>query len=396
MREKRRWSRMDVCRRLAAVVLACGVLTVQTGCRAEQPWPLWQQYRAKFIEASGRVVDHDGNAQERTTSEGMAYAMFFALVVNDRATFDKALRWTEDNLAAGDMTARLPSWSWGKSPEGQWTILDKNSAGDADLWLAYDLIEAGRLWKDDRLTKMGLVMADHIAHSEIALSSTLGTVLLPGPSGFHPNPNTLILNPSYSPPQLFARLKQEQPAGPWGAALDALPGLIGAASPNGFIMDWVVSGATTLPSGTPAELAAGKTDVTPVGSYEAIRVYLWLGIADKGTEGVARSLGYSNGMAHYMQGNVVPPLQVSADGKVVNPEGTVGFSAALIPYLTAMGLKDQVKTQVNRLGASADPASGLYGRSGLYYDQNLALFATGWQEGRFRFDRDGRLKLKWK
>ncbi|WP_244502146.1 cellulose synthase complex periplasmic endoglucanase BcsZ [Terriglobus roseus] len=378
------------------MAIALGTLSLQTGCRAEVPWPLWQQYRAKFIEASGRVIDHDPASNERTTSEGMAYGMFFALVVNDRPTFDKLLRWTEDNLAGGDLTARLPAWNWGKSPEGEWKPLDTNSASDADLWMAYDLLEAGRLWKDDRLSKLGDVMLDRIAHSEVVVSPSLGTVLLPGPFGFKPKPNTMILNPSYSPPQVLARLKAEQPSGPWGTALEDLPGLIGAASPSGFVMDWVISGATTAPSGTPAEIAAGATDAKPVGGFESIRVYLWLGMADKATLGVQKSLQYTNGMTHYMDSNVTPPLQVDATGKVLNPDGPVGFSASMIPYLVSLGHKDQANAQATRLAASVDPATGLYGRTPRYYDQNLAMFSTGWGEGRFRFDRDGRLKLKWK
>jgi endoglucanase len=357
---------------------------------------LWQQYRARFIDASGRVIDHDPPSNERTTSEGMAYGMFFALVVNDRPTFNRLLRWTEDNLAGGDLAARLPSWIWGQSPDGRWKPLDSNSASDADLWMAYDLIEAGRLWKDDRLARLGDRMLDRIARSEVAVSPKLGTVLLPGPVGFQPQPNRLILNPSYSPPQVLARLKEEQPNGPWGAALDALPGLIGAASPAGFVMDWVVSGATTAPSPTPGELATGKTGFTPVGGYESIRVYLWLGMADKGTPGVQKSLQYANGMAHYMDGNATPPVQVDPTGRVLNADGPVGFSAAVIPYLAALDRKDSAKLQTARLAASVDPASGLYGHTPQYYDQNLAMFSIGWTEARFRFDRDGRLKLRWK
>ncbi len=383
-------------RRYAAAVLACGLLSLQTGCRAEQPWPLWQKYRERFIEPSGRVVDRDPAADGHTTSEGMAYAMFFALVVNDRVTFDKLLRWTEDNLAGGDLTARLPSWSWGHTPSGEWKVLDLNSAGDADLWMAYDFLEAGRLWHDDRTAKLGQVMLDRIEHSEVALSQGLGTVLLPGPTGFHPQPNLLILNPSYMPPQVLARLKDEQPTGPWGSIMDTLPALLQGASPAGFAMDWITTGAMIAPSGTPAELATGKPGAIPVGSYDAIRVYLWLGMADKDTPGVTDSLRAVGGMARYMDGNVIPPLQVGVDGKAINPEGTVGFSAAVIPYLNAVGKKSQGKAQQTRLDAAMDTSSGLYGHAGEYYDQNLALFATGYEEGRFRFDRTGRLKLKWK
>ena len=390
----RRWS--DRMRRIATVAVSCAALLLQTGCRAEMPWPLWQAYRAKFIDASGRVIDHDPGGNDHTTSEGMAYGMFFALVTNDRASFDKMLHWTEDNLAGGDLTARLPAWNWGKGDDGQWKTLDANSAADADLWLAYDLLEAGRMWKDDRLAKLGSVLSDRIAHSEIALVPGLGTVLLPGASGFHPQENTFILNPSYTPPQILARLRGDAPQGPWSSLQQSYPLIIQGSAPGGFPMDWITAGTSINPSGTPVQLATGKTDFTPVSSYEAIRVYLWLGMADKGTPGVTEALEYLPGMARYLQTNSTPPLQVDSTGKIANAGGTVGFSAAVIPYLLALGQKGTAKVQSDRLTASKESDSGLYGRSTLYYDQNLALFSTGWTEGRFRFDRDGKLKLKWK
>jgi endoglucanase len=386
----------DRFRRTAAVAVALVTLLSQTGCRAEVPWPFWQAYRAKFVDVSGRVIDHDPGTNEHTTSEGMAYGMFFALVSNDRPTFDKMLRWTEDNLAGGDLTARLPAWNWGKSPDGQWKTLDANSAADADLWMAYDLVEAGRLWKDERLAKLGTVLANHIAQSEVALVPGLGTVLLPGPQGFRPDPNTFILNPSYTPPQVVARLRLNAPQGPWASLLESYPMLLQGSAPAGYVMDWVTAGTGVHPSETPAQLATGKNDFTPVGGYEAIRVYLWLGMSDKNTTGVSESLGSLQGMGHYMQTAATPPLQVDSTGKVLNPEGTVGFSAAMIPYLVSTGRMNQAGAQNDRLTASRDAASGLYGRSPQYYDQNLALFATGWQQGRFRFDRDGKLRLKWK
>lgn len=381
-------------RNLCAAALACGALAVQTGCRAEQPWPLWKSYQKHFVDSSNRVIDHSMN--DRTTSEGMAYAMFFALVVDDRSTFEKLLRWTEDNLAAGDMTARLPSWNWGKNPGGEWKVLDPNSASDADVWIAYDLLEAGRLWNDDRLTKLGEVMADHIAHSEVVLVPGIGTVLIPGPQGFHPGQSSYLLNPSYTPLQLIARLKQQQPTGPWGTVLDSAPALIRASAPAGFVMDWVQAGSSVTHAGTPQEVAEGKTTAVPVGSYDAIRVYLWLGMADRATPGVATSLAAVTPMAQYMQANVLPPLRVDAAGKAVDSEGPIGFSAAVVPYLTAVGRKVETKQQMTRVQASMDSSTGLYGHNPQYYDQNLAMFAMGWQEGRFRFDRDGRLKLKWK
>ena len=87
---------------------------------------------------------------------------------------------------------------------------------------------------------------------------------------------------------------------------------------------------------------------------------------------------------------------MQSDGKVLQPDGPVGFSAAVQPYLAAINRKNEERSQTNRLDASLDPDSGLYGRGGEYYDQNLAMFSKGWTEQRFRFDRDGRVKVKWR
>jgi endoglucanase len=365
------------------------------GCRAEETWPLWQKYTAKFFDPDGRIVDK--SAGDRTTTEAQAYGMFFALVANDRARFDKMLRWTEDNMAGGDMTARLPAWSWGKAPDGSWKILDSNSASDADLWLAYDLLEAGRLWKVDRYEKLGQVMANRIAKTEVALLPGIGPMVLPGPIGFHPDPNTYILNPSYIPPQVVARLALQSPQGPWASIGNSIPKLLShGGSSGGFAMDWVLAGAVTRPSPTPQQLAEGKKNEVPVGAYEAIRVYLWLGMADRGTRGVEASMPQVGNMGVYLKSHVTPPLSVDATGKVLDPAGGVGFSAAVIPYLLGTGRRVEAKAQMDRLAASLDASSGLYGQTPFYYDQNLALFATGWVEQRFRFDRDGRLRLKWK
>lgn len=364
------------------------------GCRAEQPWPLWQAYRGRFLETSGRIVDHSDN--DRTTSEGQAYGMFFALVDNDRASFDKLLRWTEDNLADGDLTARLPAWAWGKTATGEWKPLDSNSAADADLWLAYDCLEAGRLWNDSRLSKLGSVLAERIAHREVARVAGLGVVLLPGPKGFQTDAAGTVLNLSYLPPQLLARLRLEQPSGPWAEMAQDLPRLIAAGAPAGFAMDWIRTVPRLAPSAAPGALAQGRKDAPATGSYDAVRQYLWLGLADRRTSGVPAELASLAGMGAYLAGNPLPPLEVQSDGKVLQAEGPVGFSAALAPYLDAIGRTNEARQQRDRLAASAQPDTGLYGRSTAYYDQNLSLFATGWQEGRFHFDRDGRLKVPWR
>ena len=365
------------------------------GCHAQQPWPLWEAYTQHFIDGQGRVIDR--SAGDRTTSEGQAYAMFFALVDDDKARFGKLLDWTEANLAGGDLTTHLPAWSWGKNSAGEWKILDDNPASDADLWLAYTLIEAGRLWHDPRYDKLGRLVAERIAREEVVLVPGLGTTLAPGPHGFHTDTDTYILNPSYLPLPVLTCLARAMPQGPWSSILESLPELVNARLAHGFAMDWVEAGAAGIhPAAPPAEPTAGEREPQPAGSYDAIRVYLWVGIADQSSAEDRDLLAQLTGMAAYMKTALTPPLEVDAQGDVLHPEGSVGFSAALVPYLQAVGEKAQAKLQADRLVASKDPATGLYGRSTEYYDQNLALFSTAWSEQRYRFEASGKLRLKWK
>ena len=113
--------------------------------------------------------------------------MFFALVANDRATFERLLDWTRANLAGGQFDAqnvRLPAWQWGRKPDGSFGVLDPNSASDSDLWIAYDLLQAGRLWKEPAYTKLGQALAAQIVKQEVVDLPGLGPMLLPGPQGF--------------------------------------------------------------------------------------------------------------------------------------------------------------------------------------------------------------------
>src|SRR5699024_4833853 len=113
-------------------------------CEKSTGWPEWQAFRRDLIRPEGRVVDLS-DSRHITTSEGQSYALFFALVDNDPVLFRQLLRWTERNLSEGDLTAKLPAWLWGRDTSGNWGVLDDNTASDSNLWIAYSLLEAGRL-----------------------------------------------------------------------------------------------------------------------------------------------------------------------------------------------------------------------------------------------------------
>jgi len=350
---------------------------------------LWQAYAARFISSDGRVVDPQGG--DRTTSEGQSYALFFALVNDDRARFDSLLKWTESNLSAGDLGAHLPAWSWGKAKDGHWGILDPNSASDSDLWIAYDLIEAGRLWNDLHYATLGRRLAAVIARKEVANLPGFGPVLLPGSEGFK-FPRFWVLNPSYTPLFLLERLGAVDPAGPWADVAMEIPALLERSAKGGFAMDWVCYAPGQ--GFSPCQVN-GKQTPPPVGSYDAIRVYLWAGMLPDSSSAKARILKALPGMNFYLQHYDAPPEKISSDGSAQAQAGPIGFSAALLPYLRGNSNETAVAQQMVRLKSQLDEKSNLYGSSPTYYDQNLALFGSGWIEQRFQFGSSGELLVRW-
>jgi endoglucanase len=360
------------------------------GCKQSQ-WTLWNSYSERFIDAQGRVIDPQGGA--RSTSEGQAYAMFFALADNDRACFDRVLTWTQANLASGDLRNHLPGWLWGKNKDGEWKTLDPNPASDADVWMAYTLVEAGRLWKNPIYSDIGRRMMAQIAKSEVSDLPGFGLMLMPGPSGFQ-HDRAWTLNPSYLPLFIFERLAVLDPAGPWQHIALGIPRLLEQSARHGYAMDWVdyVPGDGFYPATLQSERAADG----PGGGYDAIRVYLWAGMLDASDRARAEVLDSVPAMSVYLANHDAPPEKVSDQGIPLAQDGPVGFSAAMLPYLRAFPQFAKLSArQTIRMSAQRDRTTGLYGKDVAYYDQNLALFATGFVDGRFRFGPGGELIVEW-
>jgi endo-1,4-beta-D-glucanase Y len=387
--QSRRWILLAV---LPFLVAATG------GCKpaAMQSWPFWEKYAARFISADGRVIDPMRDSI--TTSEGQSYALFFALVNNDRIRFDLLLKWTQANLADGDLSAHLPGWMWGKAPDGKWKLLDKGQAADSDCWIAYTLIEAGRLWKNDHYTQLGRSMMSHIAETEIEDMPGFGLILMPGLSENFIHGQTYKLNPSYLPHFIFARFAAVDPTGPWAAIEANIPRLLKQSARGGYAMDWVTytPGAGFRPASGPEPPDPSKPVSPAFGSYDAIRVYLWAGMENPERTMRAELLAAVPSMAGYLADHGAPPEKVSDEGIPILQDGPVGFSAAVLPYLRALPQMGKAATQQKqRIDAQLDPVTGLYGKDPAYYDQNLILFASGFDQKKFSFGSDGELKVQW-
>ncbi|MFC0397463.1 cellulose synthase complex periplasmic endoglucanase BcsZ [Paraburkholderia rhizosphaerae] len=394
-------------RRFASALALTGALACSANvAQAAQPaacddWSAYRQFIAHFMQQDGRIVDFS-TAVQQSTSEGQSYGMFFALVANDRATFDRLLAWTRANLSAGRFDAndlKLPAWQWGRKPDGSYGVLDVNSASDSDVWIAYDLFEAARLWHEPSYAKLGWALVTQIEKQEVATLAGLGPMLLPGPHGFQ-TADTTRLNPSYLPLPVLRALAAQAPSGPWSSIAANAYTLVKTTAPRGFSPDW-------------AAWRAGRFIVDPkrgdIGSYDAIRVYLWAGLTDPADPLAKPWLDAIGGMREQVAQTGVPPERVATTSGAVQGEAPIGFWGALLPYFRALNdarAANLAQTHLAAFGARASdaPAPSAAAASGtsaaannmpIYYNEVLMLFGTGSADGRYRFDANGRLVPRW-
>ncbi len=369
---------------VAAALAASAPASPGTPCAAPVDWPHWRRYVERFVQGDGRVVDR--TQRDRSTSEGQAYALFFALVADDRRTFATVLRWTEDNLAGGDLARSLPAWLWGRDAAGRWGVLDRNSASDADLWTAYALLEAGRLWSEPRYGALARRILANVDAREVADLPGLGPMLLPAPRGFAlAKERGWRLNPSYLPPPLLRRLASAKIPGRWDAILSGTARLVRETAPRGAVADWVLF--------TPRRGFAVDPVRGPFGSYDAIRTYLWIGMTPP-DDPLGRELARAtDGLLRVAEARGELPESVDVRTLRGKGDAPVGFYAALLPL--ALAARDGAAARGLEARIEASAHDGLFGNPPGYYDQNLVLFGRGFAQGRWRFDAAGALVPAW-
>lgn len=336
----------------------------------------WRNFKSQYISADGRVISDDGGLN-RTYSEGQAYALFFALVFKDRAMFEQLLQWTQNNLCQGDLSKQLPSWLWGRNDQGDWSVLDVNSASDADVWLAYTLLEAGQIFKHKPWSDMGRSLSSLILQQETMVIPGLGRSLLPGKQGFHES-GTYKLNPSYYPLQLLQRLGAEDAQ--WLEIYQSSLSILTSSSPKGVAPDWI------LYEPTKGFFKDEKGEANGRGGYNAIRVYLWIGMLPPSQPVTAQLLRHFSRFAHIVQALEYPPEYIDPWSLAVEGQGSWGFKYAVLPFMQRFQSREVIETWQSQ--ANAEVLATLR-----YYPMCLHLFASAWIDGRYEFTAQGNLKL---
>ncbi|HVT36804.1 MAG TPA: cellulose synthase complex periplasmic endoglucanase BcsZ [Nevskiaceae bacterium] len=367
-------------------VLAAAVLAGMVACGAtsDSAWPDFDTFAGRFLQNDGRIIDitFDG----KSTSESQSYGMFFALVANERERFDTILKWTSANLADNQLGARLPAWNWGKKDDGSWGVRDQNSAADSDLWIAYDLFEAARLWHEPRYADTARKLLGQIRAREVAELAGVGPLLLPGPEGFKLSGDRLRLVTSYYPPFMFRYLAAVDPQGPWLSIWNGFLPLALKACARGVAPDIFVA--------APGGMVLPDSEAAPVASYDAIRVYTWAAMSGEAGAPLVKQLTPYAALIHRYG---APPEKVDpVSGRVIADQYLpLGYSGAVLPFLKAIGDEDELQRQQRRLAEAALKHRVSLGQKPNYYDEALTLFGQGWVEGRYRFDPAGRLQPRW-
>lgn len=356
-------------------LLADSALGAGVRCEA---WPAWQRFKFLYVSSDGRVIDAS-TPRQITTSEGQSYALFFALVGNDRAAFDQILRWTQNNLAGGSLEKHLPAWQWGRADNNEWRVLDPNAASDADLWIAYTLGEAGRLWNEVGYSQLGAAVARNIVRQEVASIPELGLTLLPGPMGFADD-HSWRLNPSYLPLSIIRGVARQTREPVWNEIVKSSERVILGSAPKGFAADWVEFSSGGF---VPDRKTQG------IGSYDAIRVYLWAGMLPASDPSRDKINAALKPMLDIVSKRPAPVESVDTQTLETKGDGSPGFSAAMLPMLANAHLSAALQTHRKRAAEES-----LQGNQG-YYSDVLSLFGLGWLEQRFRFNRASLLNVRW-
>ncbi|MCH8500423.1 MAG: cellulase [Aliidiomarina sp.] len=357
----------------------------------------YQRFIEQFISADGRVIDL-GSERSITTSEGQSYGLWFSLLADDQETFTALLKWTVNNLADGDIRKNLPAWLWGQREDESWGVIDANSASDSDIWIAYALLAAAELWQNASYQELGEELAKLIlAQETVALNGE--RLLLPAPVGFqHHDQSTMqdywIVNPSYLTITLFHGLAAYTQDERWHEVIRWSERLFSelASESHRMIPNWVAvdSNGRLLAL---EQTAQEHQQQVSVGSYDAIRTYLWL------------SWDFQQGYHHYLSkfdafytataATDHPPTELEHQGDF-RGQGPVGFSAVALLYfhLHDTNFRDQAEfeervytTQLARLAARS-PAR--YAQR--YYDTMLVLFGLSALEC-VAFTADGKLNV---
>lgn len=335
----------------------------------------WDIYRQQFVQVDGRVIDFEDS--DRSTSEGQAYAMLRAVLIDDPTTFALTLDWAEKNLQrlseTGSYEDQLWVWKWGQSKPGQWGPIDRNFASDADIDAITALILASRRWNRPEYLELARVKLRDLWRVSTFQVPGGNRYLLPGPvEAFSPSPTTIILNPSYFTPYAFRLFAQVDSVRDWMSLVKSSYEALeqsSKVSAVGLPSDWI---ALDIKTGKYQAITPQK-NIQSVYSFDAYRVW-WRVAWDAAWFNAPEAKPYLRTATRHLEQQWRQhkrlPARIDIQGKAtVNYEATSQY-AMLYPAFRLF--KPDIAEQILEEKLLPQYQEGIWDDESAYYTQNLA------------------------
>ncbi len=253
-------SRLVAIMTLIAALFSAGPVTAQQGSLEA---PLWQVYKARFLDPTGRIIDNANGGISH--SEGQGYGLLLAFLANSQSDFEQIWSFTKTELMVRN--DGLSAWKW--DPAAKPHVTDLNNASDGDLLIAYALAMAGAAWdRQDYLRQASVIARALLDHVVVERSGRV--LLLPAATGFDTGDRSdgPVINPSYWIFETFPIMAVLAPSEQWSRLQEDGEALLQTMvfGPRKLPAEWVSVARQPKPAeGFPAEFG-----------YNALRIPLYL------------------------------------------------------------------------------------------------------------------------
>ncbi|MBQ4246819.1 MAG: hypothetical protein II733_06670 [Succinivibrio sp.] len=347
--------------------LSAVLLTPSYAADLKRVWPQYQSFMSS--RAKDNVFISNLNNEEFVSSEIYSYVMLFALTQKDKNRFDGLLSALETTLCEGDIKSNLPYARVKLNKNG-----NENREGTltrANLFIAYDLYTAYEMFKDESYREKADAIAAMVKSSCTYGHPVLGTVILPSYNNVA-DKKEITITPNIFAPFVMQKLGQYDID--YLSLYDNTVSAVVRGSGDGFAAD-------TLTFNMDGDQIIR---INSIGSLDALRFYLWLGITCESDPNRRLLIPLYENMLKDIEKDLNVPEVANLYTHKVGGIGTLSYMASTM-LLEKNKEKDFFRTVLKNHVFKKDEL----------YAQVMTMFALGFDNHYFRFSHDGSLVLEY-